>query len=392
MPATRQMARRMMFVGVVVLGWPAGTVAQDPEAVSAKTWVGREAEIEAYLKTADILGLEDIPVGVTNPQSATLAPGGPVDKFAWKPLAPGIRRGFYESYKAEIAAYELDKLLGLGMVPVTVERRIRGEVGAAVMWASPTQSFKELGGTPSPPNRQIGYWTIQLIRAKMFDNLINNGDPNEGNWLKDPAWNVMLIDHSRSFTPDDDMTHADMTRIDRYLWERMQRLDEPTLTGALGEWLNGREIQAILTRRDRMGEIIDELVGSNGEASVLLRYGIPPDAATPAGADLASRLWQNASEAPFILPSSELTWRGTVVTLDGYRGAHAQIAAAGVRAGYTVGLLAGDEGLLCLTASAGDPAPYAGLQALVGRTIEVFGMLADGTDMPLIEVTATYLP
>ena len=119
------------------------------------------------------------------------------------------------------------------MVPVTVERRVRNELGAAIMWVAPAQSFKELGGTPTPPTRFIGYWTIQLCRAKMFDNLIYNRDPNEGNWLVDPAWNLMLIDHSRSFTSDDDMAHDNMTRIDRYLWERMQQLDEPTLTAAL---------------------------------------------------------------------------------------------------------------------------------------------------------------
>ena len=164
------------------------------------------------MKTAEILGLADIPVGVTHPKSANLAPGGPVDKFAWKPIRPGVRRGHHESYKAEIAAYELDKLLGLGMVPVTVERRIRGDLGAAVMWLSPTQSFRDLGGTPTPPTRHLGYWTIQLIRAKMFDTLIFNQDPNEGNWLVDPAWNLMLIDHSRSFTPANDMAHENMLR------------------------------------------------------------------------------------------------------------------------------------------------------------------------------------
>ena len=162
------------------------------------------------------------------------------------------------------------------MVPVKVERRIRGELGAAIMWVSPTESFRDLGGVPTPPTRHLGYWTIQLIRAKMFDNLIYNRDPNEGNWLKDPAWNMILIDHTRSFTPDDDLAHDDMIRVDRYLWERMLLLDEPMLAGALGEWLSDREIRAILERRDRMVGIIDELVEKNGEAAVLLRYGPPP--------------------------------------------------------------------------------------------------------------------
>lgn len=326
MPAKQRTMCVTLLVGLALLVWAPVAHLQDGEAISAKTWLGHEAEIEEYMKTAEILGLEDLSVGVTNPQSADLAPGGPVDKIAWKQLKPGIYRGFWESYKAEIAAYELDKLIGLRMVPVTVERRIRGELGAAIMWLSPTESFKDLGGTPTPPTRHIGYWTIQLIRAKMFDCLIYNRDPNEGNWLKDPAWNLMLIDHSRSFTPDNDMAHEDMNRIDRYLWERMQQLDEPILTEALGEWLSGREIRAILERRDRMGEIIDELVATNGEAAVLLRYGIPPDTApaapapAPADNDLIDSLLRAVNEAPIIAPSSELTWRGTVVKLDGYQG------------------------------------------------------------------------
>mgnify|MGYP001309824878 CR=1 FL=1 len=289
--------------------------AQDPDAESAKTWLGREAEIEAYLRDAEVLGLDDLPVGVTNPKAADLAPGGPVARFAWKPIKPGIQRGHYESYLAEIAAYELDKLLGLGMVPVKVERRIRGELGAAVMWVSPTQSFRDLGGTPTPPIRQLGYWTIQLVRAKMFDNLIYNQDPNEGNWLVDPAWNLMIIDHSRSFSPDRRMAHENMDRVDRDLWARMQALDQASLTAALGDWLSEREIEAILERRDLMAELIQAEVEDHGEAEVMLRYGMPTGArATPANGDpnadadaLADRIRLALSEGPIVAPALPAT-------------------------------------------------------------------------------------
>ena len=64
----------------------------------------------------------------------TLRPGGPVARMAWKTLAPGIYRGFFASYKNEIAAYELDKLLKLDMVPPTVERQLQGITGAAQLW------------------------------------------------------------------------------------------------------------------------------------------------------------------------------------------------------------------------------------------------------------------
>ena len=46
--------------------------------------------------------------------------------MAWRSLPPGVYRGFRESYKAEIAAYELDKLLKMDMVPPSVERQLEG--------------------------------------------------------------------------------------------------------------------------------------------------------------------------------------------------------------------------------------------------------------------------
>ena len=61
--------------------------AQEPPApaaeVSAKTWLTNRAQIEEALKTAEVDGLEELQIGVTKPRRAKLAPGGPVDAFAW---------------------------------------------------------------------------------------------------------------------------------------------------------------------------------------------------------------------------------------------------------------------------------------------------------------------
>ena len=132
-------------------------LAQEPDASSARTWLGHEEAIEQYIIEAEVVSLEDIGTGVTNPKVADLSPGGLVDRVSFKPLPPGRYEGFWESYKSEIAAYELDKLLALGMTPPTVEKRINGDLGAAVMWVSPTQSFKDFGSAPSPPSTRIGW-------------------------------------------------------------------------------------------------------------------------------------------------------------------------------------------------------------------------------------------
>lgn len=247
---------------------PAGT-----EEVSAKIWVGHAPEFEECLRTAEIVEIQDVDVGVTNPKRAHLAPGGLCTGLAWKPIRPGRYRGFWESYKAEIAAYEIDKLLGLDMVPPTVERRVKGDLGAAVLWAEPARTFGELGGAPSAPPKHFASWNRQLIQAKMFDNLIGNPDPNLGNWMVDPAWNLILIDHTRALTSNKNLTHdmSKMSRIDGELWDRMNALTEESLTAAIGEWLGKGEIRAILERRKRMQREIDKLVEQRGEAAVFIR-------------------------------------------------------------------------------------------------------------------------
>ena len=267
---------RAVCVGVllsfaVAAGVGPPVLAQDDEAVSARTWLDQPELFEQFIRDAEVVDIEDIGIGVTNPQRADLESGGPVSRVAFKPIRPGNYNGHWESYESEIAAYELDKLLDLGMVPPTVEKRIAWDVGAAVMWVAPTKSFKELGDTPSPPSTEIGRWNYQLIRAKMFHNLINNDDPNLGNWLVDPAWNLILIDNSRAFTPVK-MTH-ETTRIDRDLWSRFLALDEAVLEAAVGEWLSGREIQGILERRDRMLELVAAMVAARGERDVFVEFG-----------------------------------------------------------------------------------------------------------------------
>jgi hypothetical protein len=237
------------------------------EAASAKVWLGRAAEYEDFLKNAAVVRMEAIPVGVTKPVRCYFAPGSLVESLAFKSIKPGRQTGFWESYKSEMASYELDKLLGLEMIPPTVEKRVKNDLGAAIMWVSPVRSFKEMGGPPTPPSEHFDSWNRQMVKAKMFDNLINNRDPNLGNWLVDPAWNLILIDHTRAFAPGKDMVHK-MNRIDKGLWQRMLALEEASLKTALDPYLDGGQIKDILARRDRMQKEIEKMVAERGEANV----------------------------------------------------------------------------------------------------------------------------
>lgn len=238
----------------------AGLAAQAPPAApaSAKVWIGKAADYESFIKTAPFARTTGLAVGVTKSQRAFFAPGGLVESVAWKELKPGMRNGFFESYKSEIAAYELDKLLQLDMVPPKVERKEGNDVGVAIMWVSGVKSFKDLGGAPRVPPIHQASWNGQLTRAKMFHNLIGDIDPNLGNWLVDPAWNLILIDHSRALTGTKTLIHK-MQSVDEPLWTRMMALTDESLTAAVGQWLGKSEIAALLERRAKMKTDIDKL-------------------------------------------------------------------------------------------------------------------------------------
>src|SRR5262245_57391332 len=87
------------------------TSAAADTAVSTKVWLTARQNFEDYLRVGEIVGMKEVPVGITKPMRCQFAPGGPIAEMAWKPIRPGRYNGFYESYKNEIAAYELDKLL-----------------------------------------------------------------------------------------------------------------------------------------------------------------------------------------------------------------------------------------------------------------------------------------
>jgi hypothetical protein len=262
------MRRAPAFLGVIAFALSASTssaqvVAPAPAPACSITWIGHDLEIERVLVDSKVLKMEDVPIGVTKPQRATLQ-DHPM-RFAWKPLTPGYSKGFMESYKAEIAAYKLDRMLGLNMVPPIVERNMNGKNGAAVLWVENTRGWS----VEKPPQGPEPRWSQQLTRMKMFDLLIANIDRNQGNLIYDNDWHLFLIDHSRAFIDKKDLKNlAPLGRVDRKLWEKMQALTMEDLDKGLEKWVGDKEKKALLTRRDLMAKNIAELIKTRGEKSV----------------------------------------------------------------------------------------------------------------------------
>ena len=253
----------LLLLGSVSLSAQAVAIPTPEAGKCSLVWTGLESEIEHLLKEGKVDKLEAVPVGVTKPQRATLE-GSPM-RFAWKPLRPGYSKGYMESYKAEIAAYKLDRLLGLNMVPPIVERNMDGKTGAAVYWVENTRGWS----VAKPPQGPEPMWSLQLTRMKMFDLLIANIDRNQGNLIYDSDWHLFLIDHSRAFTGKKDLKGiAPLGRVDRELWDKMAALTLEDLDRGLDQWVGNNEKKAILMRRDLMAKDIAEKVKKRGEKSV----------------------------------------------------------------------------------------------------------------------------
>jgi hypothetical protein len=263
------MRRAPAILGACALVLSAATLSGQvaiPAAEPGKcsvVWTGFEAQIEQSLIDGKVGKMEAVPIGVTKPQRGTIE-GTPM-RFAWKPLRPGYSKGFMESYKAEIAAYKLDRMLDMHMVPPIVERKIDGQTGAMIYWVENVKGWS----VEKPPQGPEPMWSQQLTRMKMFDLLTANIDRNQGNLIYDADWHLVLIDHSRAFIDKKDLKNiAPLGRVDRKLWEKMQALTMEELNQGLGDWVGEKEKKAMLLRRDLMAKNIQQLVAKRGETSV----------------------------------------------------------------------------------------------------------------------------
>jgi len=260
----RHVLTAVLLYAVIAPSVP-GLGGQTTTVEKAAVWAGRAPQMEAHLAKAEIVSMEEIGTGVTRPRRAHLTPAEPFESLVWKPLPPGRRGGFWESYKSEIAAYELDKLLRMNMVPPAVERTIDGQAGAAIEWVPGPKSVKEIGGT-LPSDAVWGRATRKMLT---FDALIGNSDRNAGNILLGPPGELLLIDHSRAFVTDTDLPRK-IERVDAELWGHIQALTRDDLVRVLGPWMDTRAIDALLKRRQKIAQAVDKLVTKKARSLVVV--------------------------------------------------------------------------------------------------------------------------
>jgi hypothetical protein len=154
---------------------------------------------------------------------------------------------YRDTWKHEVAAYELDRLLALRLVPPTVERKLGGKRGSLQAWAERPLSRFGQGPPPEDPARADTYMHAQ----RFFDYLTFNTDRHVRNVLLGSDWRPVAIDNSITFHPFV-RPYRPLHRFPRGPAEALERLDPHALRERLGRYLEKDEIQGLLARRARL--------------------------------------------------------------------------------------------------------------------------------------------
>ena len=241
------------------------------------------AQQEQFLLRAKVIRSKTLPVGTTNSRRLTLDDGSlthdaqfqAVDIF--KPrykTARTIEINFRDSYKFNIAAYRLDKLLGLNLVPVSVERKVGTKTGALTWWVDDVLMMEKDRYLKhiEPPDRDA--WNRQIYQARVFEQLVANTDDNLGNFLVTKGWKLWTIDFTRAFRSQKDLLDAQqLVCIAPTFLEALKGLREDAVKREIGQYLSEWELEGLLARRQKIVELFERKAAQEGQDQAFCAVG-----------------------------------------------------------------------------------------------------------------------
>lgn len=269
----------MKHASAIVLCLFLGAAAQQAFGAVAGAAPMTDQEKERFLREAKVVKSKSLSVGITNSKRATLTLDGlthdahvqTVDEFKQRfDGAKGVEINFRDSYRYNIAAYRLDRLLGLNIIPVSVERKIGGKTASVTWWMDDIAMMeldrhKKKLQVPNPDE-----WNDQMYQVRVFNQLVYNMDPNLGNVLITHDWKIRLVDFTRAFRWQTDLKDSrELVRIDRRIYNGLRELTDEKLAAAMGPMLTKPERQGVLARRGKILEFFDAKTAKEGEAAVI---------------------------------------------------------------------------------------------------------------------------
>lgn len=260
----------------VILGQPDPAPPRFRDAAGLPLALQSDEQIERFLATAEVRGIEEIGDGVSGARRVVLAANGVRlhaifrdirTETAGRPRPSGRKIVLRDDCIFEMAAYRLDRLLGIGRVPPSVQRTIEGRPGTLQLWIenAVTEKARRSRGMATTEAMERA-WQQMLL----FDNLIFNDDRNRGNVVYDAAGRLWMIDHTRAFREYTELPYPEaVERIEPALWRRLNEVADEQLEATLGPYLRAREVESLLARRRLIIEYLTALIEERGAAAVL---------------------------------------------------------------------------------------------------------------------------
>jgi hypothetical protein len=235
---------------------------------------------ELFLSTAKIVS--DVPADGRRSWRASLDDGAQKHDAAVE-TADGsdpTRR----NYRFNVAAYELDKMLGLNLVPPSVERVVGGRPAALTWWVD-NFAMNELDRRRraiDPPD--LERWNRQISAVRVFDELISNTYRDTSpplylnsvwdNLLITEDWTVWIIDHTGAFRTRMELADPEsLGRCPRFLLVKLRELNREVFQRTLGKYLSARQLDALEARRALLVRHFDAQIANRGDTAVL--YDLP---------------------------------------------------------------------------------------------------------------------
>ncbi len=236
----------------------------EPRSLSYALSGMSDAELEEFMRTAPIVDVRDIGTGVTKPKRVRQQRGEVTNDAVFKYFDsdPGLQsKAKYltrihneaDRYVYDVAAYKLDRMLGLEMVPTAVLAEVEGDSGALSDWVENAINERDRVEQQLPFDSYCPQWEQYRLRF-VFDILTFNEDRNLTNllWTK-KDYMLRFIDHTLAFRSTEkrpkQYRKVDV-EVSDLLASKLESLNKENLRRELSPYLHPRQIQAILARRD----------------------------------------------------------------------------------------------------------------------------------------------
>lgn len=228
------------------------------------------AELEGFLRTARVMEtFKSDEKGRTAPWRAILDDGRVRRRAIFKYVDRRRPHPFADSWRYELAAYEINKALGLTLVPPAVEREVDGLKGSLQIFVEGAPRIEDL--LRSPRRTENGRTERDLRACRVFENLVFNSCADDRDTYIDPAdGHIFRVDFSSGFAPEARLLpDCEITRSSRALYRALLAWDDLEMARLLAPYLDADERQALGKRRGLIVARIAALIREKGESAVL---------------------------------------------------------------------------------------------------------------------------